>query len=104
MDERNKRGIFRPICHVLGPLKGYLEEAVDLAQFCDHFSRQPYIVVADQGEVAAKILIRGAETNELVLLNTCSTAKAIPLGDKVLDCCRSGNSHAFNCLVGSSRR
>jgi hypothetical protein len=88
----------------LGPLKGYLEKAVDLTQFCDHSSRQPYIVVADQGEVAAKILICGTETDEFVVLNVCSVAKAIPLGDKVLDCGGSGNGHTFDCLVGLSSR
>jgi len=85
-------------------VKGYLEKAVDLTQFCDHSSCQPYIVVADQGEVAAKILIRGTETNEFVLLNARTTAKAIPLRDEVLDCGGSSNGHAFDCLVGLSSR
>jgi len=62
------------------------------------------VVLADQAEAPAKLLIGGIHGRQVSLLNTDTVSQVVALGDELLDRRHAGESDAFYGLIGATVR
>jgi hypothetical protein len=73
---------------------------VDMLQLCDEFSPESHVAFADQGDLAPKVLIGGAESHQLALLSTGVATEFMSFCDKALEGVRCSEGQAFDVPVG----